>query len=555
MTTPGDRPAPPGPPLPASPQTGDAATPADASPQRIEDLLAALAQANAAYEALKQENDRLRQELDRYRRYVYGRRSERLDDPGQGHLFELADGVEEAPPPEPEATMPATSRKPRPSRRPDFSRLPHVRIEHDVPEADKTCACCGRPKARIGEDQRRELEFIPARLELRVHVLPKYACSHCHDGVDSPTGPDRPLAGCIAGAGLLSQLLISKFIDHLPLYRFEDISVRYGLHLSRSTLCDWVRNAAELLRPLYELQARLVRQSPVIWTDDTPVTALGGDGPGSLTARFWLYHADEDHPYDVYDFTTSRRRDGPATFLAGFAGYLQADAYSGYDGLYLGSPAAVHEVACWAHARRKFYDARSSAPGNAGLVLEAIRRLYDVEDRAREWTAEARQALRAAESVPILDRLRGDLDRLADQSLPKSALGQAVTYARNQWTALCRYTEDGRLTIDNNVAERRLRDQALGRKNWLFLGHVDAGPRAAVLSTIMAGAKRHRLEPWAYVKDVLMTLSVDPDRVEDLLPDRWGRSHPEHVLTHRLEESRERARRRDAKRADRRKPK
>jgi transposase len=555
MATPGDRPLPPGPPLDASPQAGDAATPADPSPQRIEDLLAALAQAQAAYEALKQENDLLRQELDRYRRYVYGRRSERLDDPAQGHLFEFADGLEEAPPPGPEATTPAATRKPRPSRAPDFSRLPHVRIEHDLPEAEKTCSCCGRPKTRIGEDERRELEFIPARLELRVHVLPKYACAHCHDGVASPDGPDRPLAGCIAGAGLLSQLLISKFIDHLPLYRFEDISVRYGLHLARSTLCDWVRNAAALLRPLHELQARLVRRSPVIWTDDTPVKALGGDGPGSLTARFWLYHGDEDHPYDVYDFTTSRRRDGPATFLAGFAGYLQADAYSGYDGLYVGSPAAIHEVACWAHARRKFYDARVSAPGNAGLVLEAIRRLYDVEDRARDLTAEARQALRAVESVPILDRLRGDLDRLADQALPKSALGQAVTYARNQWAALCRYTEDGRLTIDNNVAERRLRDQAIGRRNWLFLGHVDAGPRAAVLSTIMAGAKRHRLEPWAYVKDVLMTLSVAPDRVEDLLPDRWGRSHPEHVLTHRLEESRERARRRDAKRADRRKPK
>jgi transposase len=422
-----------------------------------------------------------------------------------------------------------------------------------VPEADKTCSCCGRPKTRIGEDQRRELEFIPAKLELRLHVLPKYARSHCHDGVKSPDGPDRPLSGCIAGAGLLSQLLISKFIDHLPLYRFEDISVRYGLHLPRATLCDWVRKSAELIRPLYEIQKRLVVQSPVIWTDDTPIKALGGDKPGSLTTRFWLYHGDEDHPYDVYDFTASRERDGPATFLKDFAGYLQADAYSGYDGLYIGSPSAIREVACWAHARRKFYDARSSSPGNAGLILEAIRRLYDVEDRARELSVEARQALRARESVPILERLRGDLDRLRETVLPKSALGQALTYARNQWAALCRYTEDGRLTIDNNVAERRLRDQAIGRKNWLFLGNVDAGPRAAMLSTIMAGAKRHRLEPWAYVKDVLMTLSVTPERVEDLLPDRWGQTHPEHVLTHRLEESREKARRRDARRAERRK--
>ena len=337
--------------------------------------------------------------------------------------------------------------------------------------------------------------------------------------------------------------------------RFEDISVRHGLHLARATLCDWVRKSAELMRPLSDLQKTLVLQSPVIWTDDTPVKALGGDEPGSLTTRFWLYHGDVDHPYDVYDFTASRERDGPAKFLKGFAGYLQADAYSGYDGLYIGSPSPIREVACWAHARRKFYEARSSSPGNAALILEAIRRLYDVEDRARELSVEARQALRTGESVPILERLGGDLDRLAEKVLPKSALGQALTYARNQWSALCRYTADGRLTIDNNVAERRLRDQAIGRKNWLFLGNVDAGPRAAVLSTIMAGAKRHRLEPWAYVKDVLMTLSVTPERAEELLPDRWARSHPGQVLTHRLEESREKARRRDARRADRRKRK
>ena len=473
MTTPPDRHARPDLHLTASPHAaGDAVLPADASEQRIQDLLAALGQATAAYETLRQENESIKQEvellrleLERYRRYAYGRRSERLDDPGQGHLFALAEDVEgilEAQPATPAAAAP---RKPRRSRKLDFSRLPQVRIEHDVPEADKTCSCCGRPKTRIGEDERRELEFLPAKLELRLHVLPKYACSHCHEGVKSPDGPDRPLSGCIAGAGLLSHLLISKFIDHLPLYRFEDIGVRYGLHLPRATLCDWVRKSAELMRPLYELQRRLVLLSPVIWTDDTSVKALGGDGPGSLTTRFWLYHGDEAHPCDVYDFTTSRKRDGPATFLAEFAGYLQADAYSGYDGLFLGPASAIREVACWAHARRKFYDARSSSPGNAGLILEAIRRLYDVEDRARELSVEARQALRVSESVPILGRLRGDVDRLTEQVLPKSALGQALTYARNQWAALCRYTEDGRLTIDSNVAERRLRDQAIGRKN------------------------------------------------------------------------------------------
>jgi transposase/cell division protein FtsB len=590
MTIPRDRPTKSDLPITASPPAaGDAGLPPDAA-QQIHDLLAALSRATAAYEALwrenealrqdresiqrehgslrqenesirqenealQQENELLRQELERYRRYVYGRRSERLDDPGQGHLFELGESAEDAPDAPPDIPAAAAPRKPRGSRKLDFSRLPQVRIEHDVPEEDKTCSCCGRPKARIGEDERRELEFIPAKLELRIHVLPKYACSHCHDGVTSPAKPDRPLSGCIAGAGLISQLLISKFIDHLPLYRFEDISVRYGLHLPRATLCDWVRKAAELIRPLYDLQKQRVLLSPVIWTDDTPVKALGGDGPGSLTTRFWVYHGDDAHPYDVYDFTTSRKRDGPAAFLAGYAGYLQADAYSGYDGLYLGPQSTIHEVACWAHARRKFYDAQSSWPGYAGLVLEAIGRLYDVEDRARGLSVEARQALRERESVPILDHLRGELDRLSEKALPKSSLGEALGYARNQWAALCRYTTDGRLTIDNNVAERRLRDQAIGRKNWLFLGSVEAGPRAAILSTIMAGAKRHRLEPWAYVKDVVMMLSVDPDRVEELLPDRWGRSHPEHVMTHRLEESREKARRRDARRAERRKGK
>ncbi len=563
MTNPHDETSSPTPSLPASPVTnGDAAALADVSPQqRIEDLLAALNQANAAFEKLQQasqlieqENELLRLEIERLRRYVFGKRSERVDDPGQGHLFELDEAVESSLEPalEDPAAESAAPRTPRRSRKPDFDRLPQVRIEHDLTAEEKICSCCGKAKVKIGEDERRELEFIPARMELRLHILPKYACSHCHDGVTTPDPPDRPISGCIAGAGLISQLLISKFIDHLPLYRFEDITVRYGLHLPRATLCDWVRRSAELMQPLYDLQKKLVVQSSVIWTDDTLVKALQSDQPGSITARFWLYHGDRDFPYDVYDFTTSRRRDGPAEFLAGYSGYLQADAYSGYDGLYMDPSSTILEVACWAHARRKFYDARSSAPGNAGLILEGIRRLYDVEDRARTLSDETRQSLRAAESVPILERLRGDIDRLLERALPKSAIGQALSYARNQWAALCRYTEDGRLSIDNNVAERRLRDQAIGRKNWLFLGSVNAGPRAAVLSTIMAGAKRHHLEPWAYIKDVVTTLSVHPDRVEDLLPDRWLQTYPEHVLAHRLDESREIARRRDARRADRR---
>ena len=528
----------------------------------LEDHRAALDEATKLHDQTIQERDQtideLRQEIALYHRYVFGPRRERLvEAPGQGHLFQLdqADTIS-ALPLEPAAREPKTPAQPRRSRKPDYDRLPQVRIDHDVPEADKVCSHCGEPKARIGKDEARVLQFIPARFELHVHVLPKYACSHCRDGVTAPPPPPRPVSNCIAGPGLLSEIIVSKFAEHSTLYRYEDISTRYGLYLSRSTLCDWVGKVAELLRPLYELQKERVRKAAMIWTDDTPVTVLGGEKPGSHTGRFWVYIGPLAFPYDVYDFTENRTRDGPALFLKDYAGYLQADAFSGYDGIFTGSDGRIIEVACWAHARRKFFEARSSSPAEASLILEMIRRLYEIEDRARPLDDAARSAMRQAEAAPILQRLRVELDRLSSQLLPKSALAKAVSYALNQWDALCRYPQDGRLTIDNNTAERRLRDQAIGRKNWLFLGSDEAGSRAAVICTVIAGAKRHRLEPWAYLHDVILQLTVDasPQALERLLPDRWSITHPEHVLSHRLEESRQKSQRRDQRRANRRRP-
>jgi transposase len=527
--------------------------------QQVEDLQAALDQAARIHDQAAQEHkqtvDELRREIELLRRYVFGPRRERLiEAPGQGHLFDL-DWDQVTPlPPEPSTSDRGAPPRRRNPRKPDYDQLPQIRIEHDLPEAEKICSHCGEPKACIGQDEARVLEFIPAHFEMHVHVLPKYACSHCRDGVVSPLTPPRPISGCIAGAGLLAHVIVSKFSDHLPLYRLEDISTRHGLYLSRSTLCDWVRNVADLLRPLYEFQKELVRTGTVIWTDDTPVTVLGGEKGGSHKGRFWVYIGPAASPYDVYDFTENRKRDGPAQFLANYVGYLQADAFSGYDGIFTGSDGQILEVACWAHARRKFYDARSSSPAEASLILEMIWRLYDIEDLARPLDDDARRAMRQTESIPILDRLRAELDRLSAKLLPKSALAQAVTYALNQWRALCRYTEDGRLTIDNNISERRVKDQAIGRKNWLFLGTDEAGSRASVLCTIIAGAKRHRLEPLAYLRDVILQLSVESSRefLERLLPDRWALAHPEHVLNHRVEESREKARRRDQRRDERR---
>jgi transposase len=518
---------------------------AEDAERRLGELERVLDQTAADYDLLKEKHAELAETLALLRRYIFGQRRERfIDDPGQGHLFDIPEILNEpepaasASPDDAAAQRSTAARSPRRTR---LDHLPHIRIPHDVPESEKTCSCCGGPKTCIGEDVSRELDFIPARLEVRVHVLPKYACPKCRDGVVSPPVPPKVVPGGIAGVGLVSFVIVSKFADHLPLYRLEDILMRYGVYLSRSTLCDWVRNAADLLKPLAELQKTLVLQSPILWTDDTPVTVLGGKKGGSSTGRFWVYIGDAEHPYSVYDFTMSRARDGPAEFLKDYRGFLQADAYGGYDGIFLGSAGGILEVACWAHARRKFFDARSNAPREANQVLEWIQQLYDIEDRALDFTAAERQALRQQESAPILDRIETYLDELTRRILPKSALGKAMTYARNQWSALRRYVSDGRLTIDNNVSERTLRLQAIGRKNWEFLGSAEAGPRAAVLFTILAGAKRHRLEPWAYLRDVLLHLSVGDTDLERLLPDRWGASHPEHVLEHRLDESRRKA--------------
>jgi transposase len=513
------------------------------------ELSRVLDETSASYEALQATHQAVLDELSALKRWIYGRRTEKLiEGEGQRHLFDLITSCTTAPPVEPTLELPRPIAAGRRRRRElDLDKLPHFRHEHDLSGADKQCSGCGRAKDRIGQDESTVLEYVPAKLEVHVHVRPKYACRHCKDGVASPPLPPRPIARGIAGPGLIAQVIVAKFGEHLPLYRQEDFFTRHGLHIPRSTLCDWVQVAAELLRPLYERQKELVLRSPVLWTDDTPVTLLSSGPAGSRQGRFWTYIAAQ-HPYSVYDFTESRSRDGPASFLRKFQGYLHADAYSGYDHIYLGSNEAIIEVVCWAHARRKFFDAINSSPREVHQLLEWIRQLYDVEERARELSADARCAMRAAEAAPILDRLGTRLAELEKRVLPKSVLSKAVWYARNQWQALCRYTEDGRLSIDNNVSERTLRHQAIGRKNWLFLGSVQAGPRAAILFTILAGAKRHRIEPWAYLRELLLRLHDDDPRLDEMLPDQWVAHHPEAVLTYRLEESRRKAAKRSTRR-------
>jgi transposase len=508
----------------------------------------------ASYRQLQQEHAATLDELAWYKRWAFGRRRERFTEgEGQGHLFDLAPAgePEDSTTSPPQAEVEIKSHRRRRKREIDWDKLPQIRHDYDLEEEEKTCTCCGRLMDQIGEDVTRELEFQRPKLEAHIHVRPKYACRRCKKGVCAAPLPTRPIPGGIAGPGLITEVIVGKLGDHLPLYRLEDILARYGVYIARSTLCDWVKFTAGLLRPLYELARERVLQSSVLWTDDTSVTVLGG-GKGSFKGYFWTYIGDQQHPYCVYDFTTSRTRAGPMSFLESYSGYLHADAYTGYDAMFVDVGRDVLEVACWSHARRKFFDAVDSCPREAHQVLEWIRQLYDIEDRAHDRSVDARRELRAREANPLLDRIEAYLAELAGTMLPKSSLAKAVNYAHNQWEALRRYTTDGRLTIDNNVSERTLRHQAVGRKNWLFLGSEAAGPRAAVLYTIIAGAKRHQIEPWTYVRDLLLRLHADDLRLEEMLPDRWAAAHPEAILTHRLEESRDRADRTRRRRAHRR---
>jgi transposase len=530
----------------------------DEQQRRLDEQQRVLDETAQAYDALQQERDVLKEELERFRRWVYGPRRERIvEGEGQKHLFDLGEAAPPVPEvdDEPPADETPSRRRRRRRRKLDLDRLPQRRIEHEVPEHEKTCGGCGREMAKIGEDESRVLNYQPAVFEVEVHVLPKYACSCCGKGVVSPPVPPKPIGRSMAGAGLISFVLVSKFGDHLPLYRLEDVCVRHGLYLPRSTLCDWVHSAAKLLEPLAEVQRKLLLRSQILWTDDTTVRMLDAQADGgSRTAYFWAYLGDEDFPYTVYNFTTNHQRIGPETFLSGWSGYLQADAYSGYEGIALESDGGILHVACGAHIRRKFVDARSHKPVQAAQMLEWFRQLYDIEDRAHDFTPAERQALRQLEAVPVLAKMQDYLQTLVVKVLPKSPLGQAVRYALNRWEAFGRYTTDGRLSIDNNVSERTLRAQAIGRKNWLFLGHENAGPRAATIYTVLAGAKRHRLEPWAYLTDVLLRLTDDTPDLEALLPDRWAEAHPQHVLTHRLEEARDKRARQQTRRAARRRP-
>jgi transposase len=533
--------------------------------QREAQLVAALNESIKTVSQQQELLDKLTHELALMKRWVFGSRRERFDtnDPRQKSLFEVGEApgadFNTAESADDEATNEVAEgpkkQKPRGhGRRPLPQFLPRQRVEHIVDGAELNCPGCGTQREKISEVVSEQLEYTPASLIVLEHVQVTYACKPCQEHVITADKPPQPIEKGIPGPGLVAHIIAQKYLRHLPLYRLEEDLARYGVLIRRSTLAGWMVGAAECLSPLYELMKRWVLGSSVLGTDDTPVKVLDPELDHTRTGRFWAYVGDDRHPVVVYDYTPSRKRDGPATFLKDYAGVLQADAFSGYDAIYYGSNGKITEAACCAHARRKFYEARETSPEAAHQALAFFGRLYAIEHDAERFSAEARRALRQEKSVPILNDLRVWLKDTLPKLRPKTPITGAIKYCLRHWDALNEFVTDGNIPIDNNRTERTLRSQAIGRRNWMFLGSDNGGKTAAVLYSFVASAKRHHLDVEAYLSDVLRRLPAitNPMALRALLPERWAKANPKFVLQFRRTESAQAAKRRLSRRQRRR---
>jgi transposase len=476
--------------------------------------------------------EHLKLQIAKLKRQRFGRSSEQLDSQIaqlELTLEELESGAAE--PPQPSVPSSAVRVRQQPVRKPLPEHLPR---EDQVHAPACNCPSCGGALDVLGADISEVLEYIPSRFKVIRHVRPKLRCGHCELIVQQPA-PSRPIARGLAGPGLLAHVIVAKYADHLPLYRQSAIFAREGIDLDRSTLADWVGGVSALLDPLIEAIGRHVLAAEKLHADDTPVPVLSPGRGSTKTGRLWTYVRDDrpagsDEPAAVlFRYSPDRKGERPCAHLASFRGLLQADGYSGFNGLYDRRQDPLTEVACWAHVRRKFYDLTLSK--TSPLAQEALTRigaLYAVEAEIRGRPATERAAVRQSRAGPYLDAFHAWLNVTLTQISKKSELANAIRYALSRWTALTRYRDDGRLEIDNNAAERALRTVALGRKNYLFAGSDAGGERAASLYTLLGTAKLNDLNPEAYLRDVLERIADHPiNRIDELLP--W------HVAPHLTE--------------------
>jgi len=504
---------------------------------------AALAAAKAGLVAMTLEVDKLKFELARLKRSNFGQSSERLD--RQIEQLELKlEEIEAASadatitePAIPDAEAPPSASDPT-GKKPRRALPLHLERQTKVHEpALSTCPRCGTDRCRrVGEDVSEVLTYIPARFAVIRHVRPSYSCAKCEAMVQAPM-PSLPVPRAMADASVMAHIVLSKFADHLPLYRQSEIYARAGLDLDRSLLADWVGKCAWLLRPLADRIAAHVMAGEVLHADDTPVPVLAPGNGRTKTGRLWVYlrderpHAGSAPPAVLYRYTPDRKGQHCRVHLSTFRGHLHADGYAGFAELYErfdGAPAGVHEVSCWAHVRRKFFDVyKANVSPLAQIALERIGDLFDIERSIVGSPPEQRCAVRQALAKPRLEALRDWFDVTVKTIPAKGELAGAIRYAQHRWQALCRYADDGRLEISNNAAENAIRPVALGRKNWLFAGSDAGGDRAAIFYTLIRSAKLNGLEPEAYLRDVLTRIGEHPvNRLDDLLPWRWASQAP-----------------------------
>jgi transposase len=476
----------------------------------------------------------LQHQVEQLLRRIYGRRSEKLD-PNQLMFDDLILESLDQPLPQPvpefsveeetERKKPLTAKRRHPGRIPIPEHLERVEIVLDIPEEEKVCPETGKPLKKIGEEVSEKLEYRPGKLIVNVYKRPKYASPDSlasgHVGIITAPMPDHPIEKCKGDVGLISHIIVSKFADHLPLYRQDGIFEREGVTIPRGTQTSWVLQTYDAIRLLEEELKRAVLERDILFTDDS-IIPLQVKGNGRVKkARLWVYvRGGPGPPLSVFDFSRDRSKKRPLNFLGDYQGYIHADAYGGYDELFRKD--GVIEVACWVHARRKFDEAASSRPQEATEIMARIAQLYKLEAEWAEMEPKDRARKRQKYARPILDGIFERIEELKPATLPSEPLRKAMDYALNQREALYRYLEDGRLKPDNNTAENAIRPLALGRKNWLFAGSERGARATALFLGLLQSCKACDVNPWEYFNDMLRRIMGQPvNRLRDLLPDQW----------------------------------
>jgi transposase len=468
------------------------------------------------------EIERLSARIDKLKRMQFGRSSEKIA--GEIEQLELLlDDLHENNGEQIEAPVVAPAAAQKPARRPLPEHLPREEVIH---AAACVCPKCGGELRRLGEDVSEVLEYVPASFKVIRHVRPKFSCRRCEAITQAPM-PSLPIERGRSGPGLLAHVLVSKYADHLPLYRQSEIYAREGVDLERSTLADWVGGSAALLAPLVEALRKDVMASDVLHGDDTPVPVLAPGTGKTRTGRLWTYvrderpHGGERPSAAVFFYSPDRKGERPQNHLKSFKGVLHADGYAGFNALF--ESGNIAEAACWAHVRRKFHDVH--AANGSPLAKEALGRigaLYRIENEVRGRPPDERRQTRQECAKPLLAELHAWLAATKLKLSQKSDLAAAMRYALGRWPALTRYADDGRIEIDNNAAERAIRPLALGRKNYLFAGSDKGGERAAAIYTLVGTARLGGLDPEAYLRDVLARIADHPiNRIGELLPWNW----------------------------------